>query len=456
MNKKKNKLLMFLPFLAFVMFSCGENNVDPLPPTPTEYSVTNPHKYEEVSENSESVELTGPFSVYNEDGSVPSDLEYKGKKLSTNSFDNMYEAIRIAGENSTTKNKKQVQDSKFNQIFIRSKASQWYVFDEHNYVGTATKTKAISFTEKHPKSYAVSGDGSGYAYLGRDDYSENNDLQENVLELNAGAYNYMFSKNGVSEGKNGFAYCTADVRLSEMTYKASEDGDGWNAYIFINLAAQNHCDLGLIGNVIGGKLCLRMFRNCGYTQHTDGASFYVYGDKIVTTSTKYDEKTKEYSGCDDLHFEALGVTNGWILNITNLRTNEVFTFEDLHYDKDGNKVVQNGENQLVYYRALIASSYCPVVGNIWNWDCKAATNNVVWENIEMSRYISDNIEDYRKDDVERFELYPDSKYLRDGYSQGAFASSFEYGTRKEDGTYKSGATYKKGSKYLIQSVDYNS
>ena len=107
-----------------------------------------------------------------------------------------------------------------------------------------------------------------------------------------------------------------------------------------------------------------------------------------------------------------------------------------------------------YYRVLVASSYCPVVGNVWNWDCGAKTENVVWDNIKISRSIGDDITEYRKDSTIKYDFYPDTDLLRDGYSQGAFASSFEYGTRKEDGKYKSGNTYKKGDKYLIQNVCY--
>ena len=73
----------------------------------------------------------------------------------------------------------------------------------------------------------------------------------------------------------------------------------------------------------------------------------------------------------------------------------------------------------------------------------------------MQRYVDDNIETYRNaDDSLKYKFTPDSDYLRDGYSQGAFAASHEFGVYEEDGVYASGATYKKGDTYLSQSVSY--
>ena len=456
MNIKNISYYLGIGLISLTLVGCG-NKIDN--PPKNEPSITNPNIYDGIKEDSNKIKLTAPFSIYNEDGSIPTDLKYKGSKLESNTFTNLYKAIRIAGENSSTKVKLQVQDSNFNQIFKRTKASNWYVFDGHDYVGNDIKSNALTYTEKHKNSYAVSGDGKGYSYLGREDYREDMNLQSNILELNAGAYNYMFSTTGVGKGENGtningFAYANANVRLSEMKYRQSEDGDHWNAYIFFNLQAKNHADLGLIGTVSGDKLVWKLFRNCGSKSHgTQG--FFVYQDKIITTSKYYDSATKEYSGCDDLNFEAVGYSNGWILNVTNLATGKVESFSDLHYEEDGKTpLVENGDDVTTYYRVLVASSYCPVVGNVWNWDCGAKTENVVWDNIKISRYIGDDITEYRKDSTIKYDFYPDTDLLRDGYSQGAFASSFEYGTRKEDGKYKSGNTYKKGDKYLIQNVCY--
>ena len=70
-------------------------------------------------------------------------------------------------------------------------------------------------------------------------------------------------------------------------------------------------------------------------------------------------------------------------------------------------------------------------------------------------FYDDNIETYRNATEDKIVLFtPDSEYLRDGYSQGAFAASFEFGTYEEDGTYASGAAYQKGDHYLSQTVSY--
>lgn len=459
--KRINLLRSSFLFLLFPFFltSCGGNTTE----TPKEYSATNPRTIKEVNLDSEPVELVAPFTVLTETGETPEELEYKYQNLDENVFDNMYLAIRIAAENSTTKNKLQVQDANFTQIFIRQKASEYHLFDGDKYVGTDGSVPCKEYVASHKNAYAISGEGSGYKLLGRDDYVENMDLNETVLEYNAGAYNYMFTKSGVGMGENGtnlngFSYASAIVRLSETKYKPTKDGDGWNAYIFLNVASQIHSDLGLIGILTGSKVEFRLFRNCNSTSHGgSGAGFYVYHDKIATASTSYDSATGEYYGMDDLKFEAIGLSNGFVFNVTNLRTNEVFSFEDLHYQADGvTPLVENSADNACYYRALVAASYCPVVGNVWNFECGAAMTNVLWENIMLARYNNDDISYYQSEDCLKYEFTPESEYFRDGYSQGAYASYHEFGVYEEDGTHPSGATYKKGQHYLSQSVDYNS
>ena len=455
MSKFKFVTLSILGILTLGLVSgCG-----PKEDIPTEFSRTNPRIIDEISLESEPVKLKKPFTILTEEGETPEELKYENATLNTNEFENLYEAIRIAGQNATNSNKLQVQDANFTQVFIRQRASNWFVFDGHDYIGTDASKGAKEYIDANSDAYAITGSGSQYAYLGREDYVSEMSLQENKLELNAGAYNYMFSKNGVGQGENqtninGFSYVDATVRLSEMKYRPSTDGDGWNAYIFINLGAGISADLGLIGNLMGDTVQWRLFRNCQSQTHSS-QGFLTFPDLgTVTESTHYDPTTGEYSGFDDLHFEVVGLSYGWILNITNLRTGQVFTLNDLHYEEDGTTpLVENSEQ--CYFTVLVASSYCPVVGTVWNWDCGASTTNVLWENITMQRYVDDNIETYRNATEDKKVLFtPDSEYLRDGYSQGAFAASFEFGTYEEDGTYASGATYQKGDHYLSQTVSY--
>lgn len=467
MKHKRFLSILSLSFLATCsLASCGGGdepgpgpNPDP-DPTPTEPTVENPLVVDEITADSEGIKLVAPFTIYTEDGGTPEELEYNTETFDSNVFENMYEAIRVAGANSTNANKLQVQDANHTQIFIRQKASNRFVFDGHDYVGTDSQTACKEYIDSHPDAYGIYGQGSGYAYLGREDYVDEMELSETQLELNAGAYNYMFSKSGVGAGEsgqnlNGFSYVTATVRMSEMRYRPASDGDGWNAYIFINLRAGIISDLGLIGNLMSDNTVQwRLVRNCTSTSHGT-AGFLTFPEKgIVNQSTKYDAETGEYYGFDDLYFEVCGLSNGWLLNITNLRTGQTYSLDERHYQSDGvTPLVENPDS--IYYQALIASSYCPVVGNVWNWDCGAATTNVLWENITMKRYVDDNIETYRNaDDSLKYKFTPDSDYLRDGYSQGAFAASHEFGVYEEDGVYASGATYKKGDTYLSQSVSY--
>lgn len=99
--KRINLLRSSFLFLLFPFFltSCGGNTTE----TPKEYSATNPRTIKEVNLDSEPVELVAPFTVLTETGETPEELEYKYQNLDENVFDNMYLAIRIAAENSTTK-----------------------------------------------------------------------------------------------------------------------------------------------------------------------------------------------------------------------------------------------------------------------------------------------------------------------------------------------------------------
>lgn len=455
---KKKLLTILICGLSVVgMCSCKRQETPPTPDPTPEISSKNPIIYDGVTTESESHKLKAPFTIYNEEGDTPTEtLKYKNSTVKNFTFDNMYEAIRIAGENSTTKLKYQVQDANYTRIFIRKGSTDCFVFDGHNFVGSGKVSTSKNYILSHKNSYSISGLGNSYKYFGRDDYRSDMDLQEASLELNAGAYNYMFTKNGITAGEdntNGFAYMTGYARLSELEYKPTIDGDGRNAYIFFNLSSSIHCDLGLIGVVNGGRCEWRLVRNCGSTAYHGSDTFRTFPDQVATYSTKYDSTTKIYSGFDDLYFEALGKTNGWLLNVTNVRTGVTETLSDLHYESDGVTPLNENTNPS-YYRGLVASSYCPVVGNVWNWDCGAKTN-VTWDNLKIARYIDDNVESYRSNECEKYEFFPDSKYLRDGYSQGAFCSSFEFGTRNSDGEYESGEKYLKGDKYLTQIVDYN-
>lgn len=435
------------------------------------YSRQNPLVITDVEEDSESIALEAPFTILDDQGElVELTMDENGNRASdiANEYDNMYEAIRIAGKNSTSKKICQVQDKNFTQIFKRGKKSEVFVFNEHNYVGQTSQTKAKKYGRLHPFSYVIDGQATDYYYLGRDDMTENLNVTESLLETFAGAYNYMFSKGG-DGSVNGFRYATVDVHLSECIYRPTQDGHDWNAYIFVNLARGLNADLGLIGvfNKFYQRCDWKMVRNCSSTYHSAGTSgvekdarFYVYQDKIVTSSTYCDPVTSECSGFDDLHFEAFARDDGWTLNITNLRTNVTQSFTDAHVQTDGSPLKDN-QGLASSGRALIAASYCPVTANVWNWDCGAKLENVIFDNIYLTRGLADptlanEIESYRDEDLERFELFPDTESYHEGYSQGAFCSSHEFGVHEEAGEYSSGVSYGAGQKYISYTVDYNS
>lgn len=377
-----------------------------------------------------------PYKVYNEDGSEDSTHEY------------MFDAIRTAGSKSTSSNKMYVKDGNDLQIFKRQSNNDYWCYDGMHFVGSKPSTKALEWGKNKERCYIVNGRGTGYTMVGTK-YYENSDMSQDIpLELTSGAYNYMFSKSGEISGgqwvKPGYGYMETYVRLSEATYQATKDSGQWNAYIFINGAGGKSCDLGLIGVVREeGTLTFALVRNCQHPDHaTTNDSFMVLGWDPVTTM-KLDPETGVYKNGDDLFFQCWQTIDGWVLKITNLANNKVFTINEYHKNMFGNSTQ--------YFRFLLAASYCPVVENVWNSRCGASLRNVVFDGIKIARYEEDN--EYDGSTFEDF--YPGTDNMFYGFSQGADCASMIYDTHKEDGTYGSGNAYTTGQKFLSFSCYYD-
>ena len=465
-------ILICLP--ALLINACGNNQPAPEQPDnpednqpgePEAYSVTNPHAVT-YAETNQGIEVVAPFTIYTADGKTPTlttlDLGASGINIPT-SYNDLYRAIRIAGLNSTSKNPLQVLDANYLQVFKRLKKSDNYLFKEKAFYGVAGQKSAKAFCLNHPASYAIDGLGANYYYMSRDDMVKGQTVTEESLENFAGAYNYMFSTSGRNAG---LIYATADIHLSECVYCPPTDGDTWNAYIFINIAQGINADLGLIGTYNrDSHVCTwKLVRNCSSEYHATGTSsvekdarFYVYQDKEATRSTVYNEQTGECSGFDDLHFETLGQSWGWTLNVTNLRTGVTVTAVDHHYDSEGHDKTDDANGNIG--RTLIAASYCPVTLSVWNWDCGAKCEGVTWDHIYLKEALTgedrDNLDAYRNENHPYVEFYPGCSVYREGYSQGDYRSSHSFGTRDRDGVYPSGIAYRAGEHYLTYNVNYN-
>ena len=438
MIKKISTLLLSL-CLIVSLYSCGGNEE-----SSSETPSSIPHS--SVIESSTKVEDDGPYvyegtltvspyHIYNEDGT-----EFLVQE-------NMFDAIRKAGENSKSSNKMYVEDATGLKIFQRQSQSKYWCYDGLHYVGTMSSSEALAWGKTRARAYIVDGKGTGYVFLGAK-YYEGSDMSNDIpLELNAGAYNYMFSKAGVMTGGNewinGYGYMECYCRLSEATYTPTQDDGTWNAYIFINGAGGTTSDLGMIGVIRDGKVVWALVRNCSYSSHINsGDSFNVLGWTPITTM-EYDSEKGVYCGADDLFFQCWQTVNGWILKITNLRTNEVFTLNEYH------EGMFSGKQQ--YFRFLLAASYCPVVQNVWNARCGASLRNVLFDNIYIARYNPSDT--YDKSTFEEF--YPGSETMIYGFSQGTDCSSMVYGTYETDGTYASGNSYKAGDKFVSYSCYYD-
>ena len=439
MKGLRNKILIFLSALIGIVMlvSCNETPettptaTNPETPTePTQSVVNVPYVYEGTP-------TVAPYTIYNADGSL-----FKG------GFDNLFDAIREAGKNATSKNLMCVKDANELKIFERQSQSKYWCFDGTNFVGTMASKDALKWGETREKCYIINGQGTAYMMVGAK-YYDNTDMTQDIpLELNTGAYNYMFSKgrkmvNGQWD-ELGYGYLECNVRLSEATYTETVATDGaWNVYVFLNAGAGTTSDLGLIGVVRDGKLVFALCRNCGHSSHkaaNDG--FKVFSWEPVTTM-EFDEEKGVYCGADDLKFQCWQTIDGWIMHITNLTTNKVYIIEEKHTNMF--------EESAQYMRFLLAASYVPVVGDIWNARNQASLRNVLFDNVYIARFNPTN--EYSPETFEEF--YPGSENMNYGFSQGADCASMITDTYKEDGNYISGQSYKKGERFISFSVYYD-
>lgn len=385
----------------------------------------------------------GPYTVFHADGTKESDP-----------FDSMFAAIRHAGESSTASDQLSVKDGSGLEIFKRQSLAQCWCYDGTNFVGSKPQKEALDWAEKHVRSFVYNGRGTAFVYVGTEYPTEG---KPTALEQGSSGYSYLRTPHGEFNGgtwtKNGYSYASGTVRLSEATYYDTPSSQ-WNAYIFFNINTQSeNCDLGigLFGTAAEGSPYTgmdgqwRIFHNCFNAAHKNGqddtGSFHIW-DQTVTTMQK-DPRTGIYSGADDLFIEAIGGKDTWILRVTNLATGETFGYTHTHEGMNEGKEMFFSVNAVV---TLIAA-----MGNPWDARCGGFLKNVVWEDIKVARYRTDEI----YSDADKEEFYPGLDTVAYGYTQGADCAHLTVGTHKEDGAYKSGALFKQGDKYLAYSSYYD-
>jgi hypothetical protein len=295
------------------------------------------------------------------------------------------------------------------------------------------------------------------------------------VELFSGGYSYLYTPQGCASGEEwsgkSYAYGSTYIRLSEATYKdISEEGGGnWNGYAFFNIASSAYnCDLG-IGTYAGGGGAWKITANCSHDEHKNGTAdncvgFYTNASGVTTYDTTYAELSKSnsfmvwqnyvvttmtkgadgvYSGADDLFMEAFASENSWGVVVTNLRTNEKWGYTHTH---EGLNTTQSD-----YLRVLLAASYCPVDGNLWNARDGGYLKNVLFEDTRVAKYQTDG--DYS--DVEKEVFYPGTDAFIEGYTQGADCAALLYGMTDVAGTWKSGKDKMVGTGWISFSSYYD-
>ena len=359
----------------------------------------------------EGTPTVSPYTVYNEDGTL----------VETNIY--LTYALRSAGEVSSNSNKCYVLDGNGLKIFERTSKSTYYCYDGTNYVGAKSRTEALKWMETREKSYLVDGFATAYQATGTAYYPGSETASNPYLELNAGAYNYMFTKTGVFENnqfvENGYGYMECTVNLKDATYKPTEDPGRWNAFIFLHGRSNHYADLGLRGVINEeNEMVWELFRGCSHQDHVDDPDTYGIKwsmvDEEPVTKMIYNEEKGYYEGKDNLFMQLWMSTDGWTLKVTNLTNNKVYTVVDQHKD------MMKGQEG--YFQLLLAASYCPAVQNIWNNRCGAALRNVCYTNVKVARYNESNTS--TRDMLEDFDPLVNMSY---GFSQAADGASMIYG-----------------------------
>ena len=221
------KFLTFLLLSTILLgvVSCGKDNDDNKEDNNMSYNKIDEYFKEIIFDTIEDdyeyegTPTKGPFTVYNEDGSIVEENKY------------MSYAIRKAGEVASSSNKAYVKDANGLMIYQRESKTKYYCFDGSNYVGVKSRNDAVSWSAKRSKSYIIDGFASGYQGLGTIYYEGTNFSDPINLELYSGGYNYMYTKRGFHQGgefvENGFGYIECRVNLSDAIYKPTEDPDRW-------------------------------------------------------------------------------------------------------------------------------------------------------------------------------------------------------------------------------------
>lgn len=338
-----------------------------------------------------------PYTVYNEDGTVHETHTY------------MTYALRSAGEVASSSNKAYVLDANGLKIYERASKSNYYCYDGTNYVGVKSRSEAIKWSEGRSKSYLIDGFATAYQTCGTAYYPGSETKSNPYLELNAGAYNYMFTKMGDFKNntfvENGYGYMECTVNLKDATYKPTEDPGRWNAFIFLHGRCSEYADMGLRGIINDdNEMVWELFRGCSHKSHTEDPDTYGIKWSMVdcepVTKMTYNEEKGYYEGQDDLFMQLWMTVDGWVLRVTNLTNNKVYQLVEYHKDMMAG---QEG-----YFQLLLATSYCPAVANIWNNRCGAFLRNVSYTNVKIARYNSNNT--YTVDMLEDFEMNKNMSY----------------------------------------------
>ena len=91
----------------------------------------------------------------------------------------MFDGIRAAGWNSTSKNKMYVKDGNDLLIFQRQKKTDYWCYDGLHFVGSKASAEALKWGATRSKCYIIDGQGTGYVMLGAK-YYENSDMSQDI------------------------------------------------------------------------------------------------------------------------------------------------------------------------------------------------------------------------------------------------------------------------------------
>lgn len=209
-----------------------------------------------------------------------------------------------------------------------------------------------------------------------------NSALESHLEYHTGCYNYLYSKEGFNSLKAFFSLENSIITLSNNDTK-------YNAYVLFNHQSIDQIDVGLCIRYQNNEILCQPFYY--YMGGIKPKVFYLDNFKL-SKFIKINNTT--FKGIDTFHIELKTTPNGWYFKIDVINKN-------ISYEK--HIEIDEHIHQEILGRFLVGASLVPVNDDLYDPLSSASFTNVLFNEVLLNNETL---------------LYPSSKTMHKGYSQG--------------------------------------